>query len=144
MDFQIPQFVEHEAKIVGPFTFKQFTFVGVAGGLCLILYFMVPRALFFVIAIFLAGLSLSLAFMQVGGRSLGTYFKNSVVYFIKPKIYLWKQKEIMISTKTIQTEKAEREEIKAEEAKGATLKIAERSRLRELSSKVETSKEEER
>lgn len=135
MNFQVPQFIEHEAKVVGPFTLKQFMFVGVAGGVCLILYFSAPRAFFVLGCIILGGISLALAFLKVGGRPLPTYLKNSFVFLLKPRVYLWQQKE-MLGVKIIKEEKKKEEEVEG----GVELKIAERSRLKSLSTKVETRK----
>ncbi len=63
MNFQVPQFIEHEAKIVGPFTLKQFMYVGAAGGISLVLYFSAPRLVFILGTIVLGGISLALAFI---------------------------------------------------------------------------------
>ncbi len=135
MNFQVPQFIEHEAKVVGPFTLKQFMFVGIAGGICLILYFSAPRAFFVLGCIILGGISLALAFLKVGGRSLPTYLKNSFMFLLKPKVFLWQQKEIF-GVKIVKEEKKEKEEVEGE----VELKIAERSRLKNLSTKVQTRK----
>ena len=47
MQFQVPQFIEVEDKIVGPLTFKQFIYLAGGGGVIAILYAFLP--LFFVI-----------------------------------------------------------------------------------------------
>jgi len=133
MNFQVPQFIEHEAKIVGPFTLKQFMYVGAAGGICLILYFSAPRLIFFLGVLILGGISLALAFVKIGGRSLPIYLKNSFVFLLKPKVYLWQQKE-MPGVKIVKEEKKKEEE----GVGGVELKIAEKSRLKNLATKVET------
>ncbi len=133
MNFQVPQFIEHEAKIVGPFTLKQFMYVGAAGGICLILYFSAPRLIFILGCIVFGGISLALAFVKIGGRSLPIYLKNSFMFFLKPKVYLWQQKE-MPGVKIVKEEKKKEEE----EVGGVELKIAEKSRLKNLATKVET------
>ncbi len=133
MNFQVPQFIEHEAKIVGPFTLKQFMYVGAAGGISLVLYFSAPRLVFILGTIVLGGISLALAFIKIGGRSLPTYLKNSFVFLFRPKVYLWQQKG-MAGVKILKEEKKEEEK----EGGGVELKIAEKSRLKNLATKVET------
>jgi len=55
MEFTVPQFIEKKAKIVGPFTFGQFLFIGIASGICLFLYFVLPLAVFIITSIVLLG-----------------------------------------------------------------------------------------
>jgi len=62
MRFTIPQFIEYEAKIIGPFTFKQFVYIGLAGAVGFVLYFSVPFYLFIITCLILGGGALSMAF----------------------------------------------------------------------------------
>ena len=133
MQFQIPQYIEHEAKIVGPLTLRQFLYIGGAGGICLILYFSVSLPIFILSAIILMLFSFSLAFLKVGGRPLPTYFKNFLFFLTKPKIYLWKKKEMAFGIKMVKEEKK-----KEEKGEAVELKIAEKSRLKQLATEVET------
>jgi hypothetical protein len=48
MRFSIPQFIEHTPKIIGPLTFKQFSFIGGAGAICFVLYFLLPQIIFII------------------------------------------------------------------------------------------------
>jgi len=137
MEYPIPQFIEREPKIVGPFTFHQLIFVALAGGACFILYFLVGKrsfASFIVIAIVLFGAALALAFLRVGGYSLPVFLKNFFSFVIMPKIFLWQRK--FIPPKFIKPQKLEKMEA-TEESK---LKIVEKSNLQRLSVKVETKK----
>ncbi len=74
--FTIPQFIEHEAKIVGPLTFRQFIYVGVAGAICFVFYFTVPFYFFVLGAIIAMFFGVVLAFGKMEGRSLPTILKN--------------------------------------------------------------------
>jgi len=42
MQFQVPQFIEVEDKIIGPLTFKQFVFVGGGFGMAYVLWRVLP------------------------------------------------------------------------------------------------------
>lgn len=134
MQFQIPQFIERETKVVGPFTFKQFIFVGVAGAILFVLYFTIPVWLFVIAAIVLGGGALAFAFVKVGGQDLLTLLKNFFGYFAGPRVYLWRKKAI---TPKLIKEKPKEKKKEAED-KTPTLKVAERGHLQKLSTKVET------
>lgn len=132
MRFTIPQFIEHEAKIVGPLTFKQFIFIGIAGGVGFLLYFTAPFYIFLPACIALGGGAVALAFVKIGGRSLPTILGNSLKFLVAPKIYIWKKKE-----ERVEVFKKVREiaETKADEL---PLKIAEKSQLKKLKTRIET------
>lgn len=131
MEFTVPQFIEREPRIFGPFTFKQFVFIGIAGGVSIMLYFMLPFPIFLLVAIFLLGGAFALAFLKIGGASLPIVIKNAFFFLSRPKIYLWKKKAIPPKiAKKIEMPKEEKEE--------SVLKIAEKSRLRDLFTHLET------
>jgi len=136
MEFTVPQFIEKEARIVGPFTFKQFIFIGTAGGICLLLFFVVPLVFFVPLAVILLGGAFALAFLKVERTSLPMFIKNFFLFIFKPKIYLWQKKS---APPTIL--KQEKEVIKKTE-EGAkvesTLKVVRGSKLRELFTYLET------
>lgn len=131
MRFTVPQFIEHEAKIVGPLTFKQFLFVGTAGAASLVLYFTAPFYVFLLASLVLGGGAAALAFLKIGGRELPTVFGNSLKFLISPKMYIWRKKETPVTV-------FKKEEVKKEEVKDELpLKIAEKSRLKKLSTQIE-------
>lgn len=133
MRFTVPQFIEHEAKIVGPLTFKQFLFIGAAGVICFVLYFSLGKLnflLFLLISIILLIGSLVLAFLQIGGRGVPTILGNLLRFSLGSKVYIWKKKE-----KQVIVFKKEDVEKEIEEA---PLKIPENSRLKKLRTEIET------
>ena len=137
MEFTVPQFIEKEPKIVGPLTFKQFIFVGIAGALCIFLFFTVPFPIFIILAIFLLGGSFALAFLKIGKTSLPVFIKNFFIFFAKPKIYLWKKKAI--PPKFLRKEEEEKSlEEKGEEDKKSKLKVTKGGHLDELLTRIET------
>jgi len=134
MEFTVPQFIEYEAKVIGPFTFKQFIVVAGAGIVCVILYLKLPLYASLPLSAIIGGGALGLAFLKMEGRPPLVVLKNLIFFRASPKIYLWKRK--VISSKVI---KEEKEEIIKEEE--PTLRIAKKSKLGKLISKVETGKE---
>jgi len=137
MEFTVPKFIEKESKIVGPLTFKQFIFVGLAGAISVFVYFVLPFYLFIIIAIILFGGSLALAFLKIGKTSLPSFIANFFVFTFKPRIYLWKKKTS--PPKFLKKEKPLLIEQKKEEEEEKTkLKVSRGSRLDELFTRVET------
>jgi len=136
MEFSVPQFIEVETKIVGPFTWRQFIFIGGAGVAIFFLYFIIRHTFFFIlIAVFLAAFALSFALIKIGGRPLPYILLHFLGYTISSKIFIWKKKPIL-STFVYKKEKIKpKKEEKTEET--LPLKIAEKSRLKDLSTQVE-------
>ena len=93
MRFQLPQFIETETKIVGPFTLQQFLWV--AGGVAFIflLYTLTQGILFFVFAIPIAVIFLALAFWKIEGVPLIVYASYGISYLTNPKKYIFKKDE---------------------------------------------------
>jgi len=129
MRFTLPQFIEHEAKIVGPFTFKQFIFIGIAGAICFMLYFTVPFSLFLLSCIVIGGGAMSLALLKVGGRPLPGVITNFIKFKFSPKMYLWHKKQGLITV--LEQKKPEKEE-------ETSLKVIKKSQLKDVQTKIET------
>ena len=130
--FTVPQFIEHEPKIVGPLTFKQFIFIGVAGAICFIFYFTAPFPVFILVTIVVMIGGTALAFLKSGGRSLPVVLKNFFSFSFAPKIYLWKQKT-GLPPKIIKIAPAQKEI-----EKSSVPTVAGKSRLNSLSTQIET------
>ncbi len=130
--FTVPQFIEHEAKIVGPLTFKQFIFIGVAGAICFVFYFTVPFFIFILLSIVIMPGGFALAFLKNGGQSLPVILKNFFGFSISPKIYLWRQKQ-GLPPKIVKIAPVEKSI-----EKSSVPTIAGKSRLNTLSAQIET------
>jgi len=135
MRFTVPQFIERETPIVGPLTFKQFIFVGIAGAICFFLYFTIGKAnffLFIVASLIIGAIAVALAFLQIGGRSLPIILANFFRFSLSPKIYIWRKKELPVTI-------FKKEEVKKEEkVEELPLKIAEKSQLKKIKTQIET------
>jgi len=134
MRFTVPQFIEYEAKIVGPLTFRQFVYVGIAGAICFTLYFLAPFYVFLISCFFLGGLSLALSFLKIGGRTLPTVFGNLLRFSLSSKIYIWKKTEAPLMV----FEKEVRKKEVTPDKETLPLKIAEGSQLKKLRTQLET------
>ncbi len=91
MRFQLPQFIETETKIVGPFTLQQFLWV--AGGVAFVflLYILVKGVLFFVLALPVGGLFVAFAFVKIEDVPLVVYASYGLSYILNPKKYIFKK-----------------------------------------------------
>jgi hypothetical protein len=99
MQFQVPQFIETEDKIIGPFTMRQFVYVGVAGGISALLYFTVQTWLWFVGTLIVFGGAIALAFVKIEGRALSNVVAAAFGFYWKPQTYIWQaQQTIPVST----------------------------------------------
>ena len=94
MQYQVPQFIEVEDKIVGSLTLKQFLYLagGAGGSVALFLY--LPYKLIAILLILpLAGFSLALAFYKINNQPFINTVQASFYYFLGDKLYLWKKAE---------------------------------------------------
>lgn len=91
MQFQVPQFIDIEDKIIGPLTLKQFLYM--AGGLMILafLWLYLKLGLFIIVAIPIVLLSLALAFYKINGRPFIYFLGAFITYLTKPRLYLWKK-----------------------------------------------------
>jgi len=104
MQFQVPQFIETEDKIVGPFTIRQFIYVAFAGGFSFMLYFTIQTWLWFAISVFLFSFAMALAFIKVGGRPMSHVLTAAFNFYWKPQTYVWQPEhpEIQKSAESLQ------------------------------------------
>ena len=68
--FQVPQFIEQKAKIVGFLTLPQFIYLASGGGLIFIFFKVFSFFIFLLIAIIIGALVISLAFIKVNGQEM--------------------------------------------------------------------------
>lgn len=89
MQFQVPQFIEVEDKLIGPLTLKQFLYIAAAGGLSFVLFFYVQMWLWFILSIFLTAAAASLAFLKINGRPLIHVILSAISFYWQPQTYVW-------------------------------------------------------
>lgn len=90
MRFQLPQFIETEINIVGPFTLKQFLWIA-AGATLLFLDFSVLKGFWaFVVAFPIVVISGAFAFVKIDGMPLINYVANALSFALGPKKYFYR------------------------------------------------------
>lgn len=92
MQFKVPQFIDIEDKLFGPFTFQQFVYLVGGAGLIFVVYKLFPFwiAIFFILPI--ATLSVLLVFYKINEKPFIFYLQAGINYLISSKLYIWKQR----------------------------------------------------
>lgn len=93
MRFEVPQFIEIEDKIFGPFTWKQFVYLLGGAGATFLLFITLPFVLFVVAAAPVIALTAGLAFYQVNNRPFVVILEAFVGYFTGARLYLWRKED---------------------------------------------------
>ncbi|MES2213823.1 MAG: PrgI family protein [Patescibacteria group bacterium] len=93
MRFQVPQFIEVEDKIFGPFTFKQFIYLAGGAGICAVLFTLLPRFIAFFLSVPVAIFALCLAFYKVNEKPFAEVVEAFLAYTFGGKLYIWKKED---------------------------------------------------
>lgn len=90
MQFQVPQFIEAEDKIVGPLTIRQFIYLAVGGGISFLSYAVhLETWLWLVISVFAVSAAVAFAFAKVNGRPLHFLLLSVAGFLWRPHTYVW-------------------------------------------------------
>ncbi|MEK7105958.1 MAG: PrgI family protein [Patescibacteria group bacterium] len=92
MQFKVPQFIDIEDKLFGPFTFRQFVYMVGGGGMIFVIYKLLPLWIGIFLIIPIAGLSLLLVFYKINEKPFIYYLQAAISYAVSSKLYLWKQR----------------------------------------------------
>jgi hypothetical protein len=91
MLFNVPQYIDVEDKIAGPFTGKQLLWMFGMGAVLLVLWTTIDKTSFFVAAIFVVPIFVALAFWRPYGQPLIKFIYFSFAFMFRPKMYIWKR-----------------------------------------------------
>ena len=91
MKFQVPQFIDTETKLIGPFTLKQFLWLASGGAVIFLLFLTMNRFLFLIAAIPTGGFFAALAFVKINETPLMNYILYGIMYYMNPKQYIFKK-----------------------------------------------------
>lgn len=93
MEYQVPQFIEVEDKLIGPLTLKQFIYVAGASGLCIIFFVYMTTLIALLLSIPIVALAATLAFYKINGKPFIEVLEAGFNYYIREKLFLWKHHE---------------------------------------------------
>ncbi len=93
MRFEVPQFINVEDKLFGPFTFKQSIYLVGGGGLIFLIYRLLPTFVVVILGLPIAAFTLALVFIKPNGRPFIKMVESYLIYAFSERFYLWRRKE---------------------------------------------------
>lgn len=132
MEQPLPQFLDLQPKVAGPFTFKQLIFIAGIGVIILILFTQLKLGTFLLLALPLAGLAVFLAFGKIRGFPAPTVLARSFAFLFMGKVYVWHKKGAQAELPNIK-----KAEIKQELKPTASLQLDKNSKLKGLKKLIE-------
>jgi len=93
MQFKVPQFLDIEDKIFGPFTFSQFVYLAGGAGLGFVIFKLMGLLLGAIPILAIAGLALALTFYRPNNKPLVNMIESGMKYAMQDKLYIWKRRE---------------------------------------------------
>lgn len=130
MQYNVPQFIDIEDKIVGPFTAKQTVYLMIGGGILMVAFSFLSFELFVIIAIPTVLLTLAFAFYKPKGVTVSQMLLNIVSYSVNKNIYVWRRDPDAVMYKIVQ--KKQSSEVEATE-------VVSRNRIRDLANLLDSS-----
>lgn len=89
MKYQVPQFIDIEDKIAFQLTAKQLGWFAGGGFILFVLWSFFTFSTFVFLGIIVIGISAAFAFIKINGAPLLDYLIYGVVFFIKPRVFVW-------------------------------------------------------
>lgn len=93
MQFRVPQFIEIEDKIFGPFTFRQFVYIVGGAALCYILYRSLPFFIAFLFIVPVGAFCGALVFYKPNGKPFLNTVQAFLLFHTRKKLYLWRKEQ---------------------------------------------------
>ena len=100
MQFKVPQFLEIEDKIFGPFTFKEFIYLAGGGGICFVLYKLLGLWLGAIPILLVAGFSGMLTFYRPNNKPFLDMVQAGFNFTLQSKLYIWKRRQVKTNNKS--------------------------------------------
>mgnify|MGYP001578057509 CR=1 FL=1 len=126
MQYQVPQFIDIEDRIIGPLTLKQFIYLAFAAAILFVFWFLFKFYIWIIVALPITAIAMSFAFIKINDRPFLYFAIAAVSYFIKPRLYIFRTK-----LEVSEPEKIKKSIIPAPPATEAEEKVT-RSTLKEL------------
>ncbi len=94
MQFKVPQFLDIEDKIFGPFTFREFVYLAGGAGLCFVIYKLLGLLLGIVPIVAVASFAIALARYRPNNKPFVDMLEAGFNYYIGDKLYIWKRRKV--------------------------------------------------
>ncbi len=103
MEYQVPQFIEVESKIVGPLTLRQFIYIAGGAGLCLVLFKFLPFLFAALLSLPVIGLTGALSFYKVNNKPFISMIEAAAKFYTSSRLFLWRKEQHKISKEPVHT-----------------------------------------
>lgn len=94
MQFKVPQFLEIEDKIFGPFTFREFVYLAGGAGICFVLYELLGLFWGAIPILIVAGFSGMLTFYRPNNKPFLNMLEAGFKFGVQNKLYIWKRRQV--------------------------------------------------
>lgn len=131
MQFRVPKYLERESTIAFGLTFKSLAVLGAIGLILFFLWYVLPKVIFFIVVFFAIALFVVLNFFKVQDQKVYEILTTSFRFLFSKRTYLWQKKEGLKPIKVVRKRKKE------EKKEEAPLKLAPKSRLGQIKSKID-------
>lgn len=96
--FQVPQFIETEDKIVGPLTLRQALYIAAAGLIGFLTFFILKTFLWIILMAIVGTIATLMAFVKFNGQPMHKALIAMLNYVWRPRFYLWKSPTVRPSS----------------------------------------------
>ncbi|MDO8676280.1 MAG: PrgI family protein [Candidatus Azambacteria bacterium] len=136
MQYQVPQFVDIEDRIIGPLTLKQFLYLAFGGAILFVTWFVFKFFIWIIIAIPVVAVASAFAFIKINDRPFVYFFLSFINYYLKPKLYIFST--VPIAPQPITLPEKPSESSSAPQSGATEDKKITRSKLKELALSLDT------
>lgn len=95
---RVPQYIDVEDKIAGPFTWKQLAWYFGAGAILTVLWNVLTPVAFWIAAIPIGLVTTALAFYRPNGVPFIKFIGFAFMYVMHPKTYVWQRDDTITQT----------------------------------------------
>ncbi len=96
----VPQFIDIEDKVAGPFSWRQLGWMVGMGAVLFLLYTVLSSGIFYIAAVPVVILFFALAFYRPNGMALPQFVFYSVSFLFRPKVIVWERPVLTQRQKT--------------------------------------------
>ncbi len=93
MQFKVPQFIDIEDKVFGPFTFRQFIYLAGGAGMVYLSFKVLPLFIGLIVAPVFAALALALTFFKYNDKPFIHVLESFIKFYTRSRLYLWHKKD---------------------------------------------------
>ena len=103
MQFKVPQFIDIEDKVFGPFTFRQFAYLAGGAGFVYLSFKILPVLIALIVAPIFASLALALTFFKYNDKPFIHVLESFILFYSKSRLYLWRKQALVTPQQQVLT-----------------------------------------